>query len=91
MPNVYLKSNVSTKDDLFFAISDQLKIGQSSYSGWDDFHDTLFGFIDSTNGKVRVFESSSLDTDDIRIFSEIVACINADVSEQRIIIIHDKI
>lgn len=84
MTEIKLGSDISTKEDLFLSISEHLKLGQSRYSGWDAFHDTLFGYVETFKQEIRIINCSQLSEQDFENFSDIVSYINEDIGERRV-------
>lgn len=84
MIGIELGSDISTKEDLFFSVSDQLKLGQSNYSGWDDFHDTLFVYVATVKNEIIINNHSNLSDKDLQDFSDILLYINEDIGERRV-------
>lgn len=76
---INLDHKVVTKNDLFDVLSETLKLGRSSFSGWDAFHDALHIFLSAGDEQVRFNDLSNLDDKDRDIFDRITKTINSDL------------
>lgn len=84
MTTIYINEKVEDMNDLFIVIAEKLKIGKSCFSGYDEFYDSMFHFLNGTDGIIKIYIYDNIKAIDKNIIFEIIESLNFDLEKERV-------